>query len=346
MKDFMKIRLVSLILGFLACLPLASGADHEVQVRFEKSLKVAKTISNVQIEWLDTLWINDPAALMALNATVFSRTFEYSFIASGQKFRASCKLISGTSTNMTRLCESAFDGESYTTYTADSRSMTKRTLPELGSNSESADNPLAAPFMFLGKRSDDCGNCVLRSTDIASDGFARGLTLPTGQRADGLLEISLTGLPVGKKPTTWTIAIDEASDTFSPRTIRFVAPGSGYEVDSKLLDYTNLGAYPFPTRIEWSMSAFPPTSPPTLLSTGMVSVISARIPDRTTDSVFNLDSEEQTAATVWDWDQKTLTKSGPRSEDCLRELRLKEAARQQASTNAQSAITNRLMPPP
>ena len=57
------------------------------------------------------------------------------------------------------------------------------------------------------------------------------------------------------------------------------------------------------------MSSYPPTSPPTLLSTGTVTVISALIPDQIADSVFKLDSEEKSAAVVWDWDQKNFIKS-------------------------------------
>jgi len=282
-----------------------------VQARFEKSLKDAKSSSNVELDWLDTLWINDPKGLKALNAKVFSRTIQYSFIASGPKFRATCKLISGTKTNLAKLFESAFDGKSYATYSGDYRTMSKCSVKEPGSNSENPHNPLVVPFMFLTKYSDNCIRCVLRFTDIASDEFAKGLTLPTGQKSDDLLEISMPGLPLAKQPTTWKVTIDEAGDSFTPKKIKFVAPGSRYEVVNRFLEYTNLGAYQFPSRIEWTMSSYPPTSPPTLLSTGLVSVISARIPDRIEDSVFRLDSEENSAAVVWDWDRHKLIKAAP-----------------------------------
>lgn len=302
-------RLVSLILGFLACWPLASIADQDLQARFEKSLKDAKSISNVEIDWLDTFSLKDPEALKYQKANVFSRTFQYSFMASGLKYRATRKLISGTSTNLTELCESAFDGKSYATYTGDTRQMTKSSVNAPGDNSESANNPLTAPFMFLTRNSDNCMTCVLRSTEIVFLELTNGLILPTGQRSNGLLEISMPGLPLGKQPTTWKIDIDEAGDSFTPKTIKHVAPGSGFEVVNRLLDYTKLGAYQFPSRIEWTMSSYPPTSPPTLLSTGTVTVISALIPDQIADSVFKLDSEEKSAAVVWDWDQKNFIKS-------------------------------------
>jgi len=187
--------------------------------------------------------------------------------------------------------------------------MTRSSVNGPGANSESAVNPLTAPFMFLTKYSDDCMMCVLRSTDIASDEFAKGLTLPPGQRSDGLLEISMPGLPLGKQPTIWKIAIEEAGDSFTPKMITQVAPGRRFEVVNRLLNYTNLGAYQFPTRIEWTMSSYPPTSPPTLLSTGTVTVISARIPDQIADSEFTLNSEEKSATRIWDWDSKNFIKS-------------------------------------
>src|SRR6266853_6201998 len=103
--------------------------------------------------------------------------------------------------------------------------------------------------------------------------------------------------------------MDETGDSFTPQTIKFVAAGSKYEVVNRFLEYTNLGAYQFPSRIEWTMTSYPPTTPPTVLSTGTVAVISARIPDQIADSVFKLDSEEKSAAVVWDWDQKNFKKS-------------------------------------
>src|SRR6266853_5153327 len=105
--------------------------------------------------------------------------------------------------------------------------------------------------------------------------------------------------------------MDETGDSFTPQTIKFVAAGSKYEVVNRFLEYTNLGAYQFPSRIEWTMTSYPPTTPPTVLSTGTVAVISARIPDQIADSVFKLDSEEKSAAVVWDWDQQKLIKSAP-----------------------------------
>src|SRR5271157_3573739 len=178
----MKNGLALLGLAVLAFWPFASSADQALQARFEKSLSDAKSISNVEIEWLDTLTIQHPPAIISTNGKVFSRTFQYSFIASGPKYRATCKLISGTQTNLVKFLESAFDGDSYATYSSGSQQMTKGRKPPLGGEGESPDNPLIAPFMFLSNQPDDDRMHILRFTDVISDEFAKGYSLPTGSR--------------------------------------------------------------------------------------------------------------------------------------------------------------------
>jgi hypothetical protein len=308
----MKSRLAWPAFIVLAIWSTACHAGENVQARFEKSLKDAKSISNVEIHWRDTLWIGDPAALKMLKAQEFSRTFDYSYIASGPEFRTTSKLVSGTKTNLVKMTEAAFDGKSYVTYMNDFRSMSEisdKTWP--AGQSESDLNPLTVAFTFLSKDSDNCTRCLLRTGNILSDEFGKGLTLSATQNTDGLLEISMPGLPLGKQPTKWEIAMDEKGDAFTPQTIRFIAPGCKYEIIQNLLDYTNLEAYQFPSKIAWRTVSYPPTSPPTLLQTGLVTLVSARIPEQIADSVFRFDAEEKSAATVWDWDQHKLTKSSP-----------------------------------
>src|SRR6185369_14664547 len=161
----MKERLAPLIVAFLACWPLVGFADLDLQIRFQKSLENARSITNVEIQMLDTLWINDPAMLKALNVNVFSRTFQYSYVSSGQKYRAECKLISGSQTNLVQLREAAFDGTTFSSYDADQRYLTRQTGNSPGDNEESPENPLIAPFMFLTKQTDGCINCILRFAD-------------------------------------------------------------------------------------------------------------------------------------------------------------------------------------
>ena len=290
-------------------LPSSGLADQDVQTRFETSLKNARTITNVEIQMLDTLWINDPAALKALNVNMYSRTFQYSYLASGQKFRAECKLISASQTNITQLEEAAFDGTTFFTYDSNQRYLTRQTGNSSGDNSEDTTCPLIAPFMFLTKQTDGSIARVLRFTDILSPAFTDGLILPAAKSSDGLLEIDRPGLSRMKQPTLWKIFLDPKGDSFTPKTIRIV--GAGSETVYELLDYTNLGAYQFPSVIAWSSTKYLATSPATLQSTGMVTMISVSIPEQIPDSTFQFD--EKSAATIWDWDTKSFVKTIPHS---------------------------------
>ena len=127
---------------------------------------------------------------------------------------------------------------------------------------------------------------------------------------------------------------------------RFAGPfrGGGEETIFKLLNYTNVGTYQFPATITWTASSYPPTSSQGVIATGMTTLVSIRMPEQVAGSVFQLN--EDSAVTVWDWDQKSFTKSGPASEACPQTRRLHDTAEQQAGTNAQPAITNYLTPRP
>jgi hypothetical protein len=329
----------SLALVLAASLPLVSFAAQDVQARFEKSLKDARSLTNVEIQMLETA-----AYPASPKETDFSSTFQYTYIASGPKFRATYKLVSATQTNTCKRSEAAFNGTSFVTYNADTHMMTRQDkMPGSAASGELMVSPLTVPFLFLGKHSDDCPGCLLRFTDIASPDFSKGLILPKAQPANGLLHISIPGRALAKKPTSWRIDIDEAGDSFTPKAVTYIIE-SGGQLTYTLLNYTNLGGYQFPTTIKCIAATYPPTSPPTVKSTGITTVTSVRIPAQIEDSLFNLDDEEQMAETIWDADEKRLTKSGPPSEACLQKRRLKEVVQQQASTNAQLAITNRMAP--
>ena len=126
--------------------------------------------------------------------TDFSSTCQYTYIASGPKFRATCKLISATQTNSIKLSEAAFNGTSFVTYDADARRMTRQEkIPGNAASGELMVNPLNAPFLFLTKHSDSCLTCLLRFTDIASPDFAKGLILPKAQPSNGCFTFSCLG---------------------------------------------------------------------------------------------------------------------------------------------------------
>jgi thiol-disulfide isomerase/thioredoxin len=305
---FMHAQLPSLILTLLVFWPRCSYGGQDLQVRFDTSLKNARSITNVEIEFLDTLSIQDPTVLKVLNVNQpeFSRTFQYSFIASGKKYHAVSKLISGTVTNLVKMSESTFDGKSYSTFRGDTRYMTKNSL-DAPVEGLSPKNPLIAPFEFLTKPYNGRLH-VLRFTDITSEEFTQELTLPPAVKTNGVLRITISGLPFQGQTNSWKIIIDEAGDSYTPKSIDQISPTSRTEIVSRFLNYTNLGAYQFPSRIEWAETSYPPTSPPTLRSSGTVTLIAARIPDQIADSAFELNSEEGSAVRIWDWAQKNFTK--------------------------------------
>ena len=302
----MQMRLVRLLPALLVCLPAVGFAGEDVQVRLEKSLRDASSLTNVEIEFLDTLWM--PKGIWGTNQTPFSRTLQYSYIASGERYRATSKLISGSETNLMKLHEAAFDGKQFVSYDGDNRYMTRSKENSPRDNAEVAYSPLVAPFLFLTPNSDDCLGCLVRFTEIVSGGATNAFILPKGQLADGTMEISIPGPLLQKKATSWKIAMDEDGDSFTPKTVEWISPGGNADAFYKLLNYTNLGTYRFPARIETIMSSYPPTSPPTVIGTDVVTVIAARIPNQIPDSAFKLADEEKAAVRIWDWDEKVFAK--------------------------------------
>lgn len=309
----MKTRLLYLMLVLVGSQPLTGAADQDVQSRFEHSLRAAKSLSRVQIEWLDTLWLRQFPALNATrtNQEPFARTFRYSYITSGPKYRVGCQLVSGTRTNLIHHRESAFDGTTFYHYTADYRRLTKTSDATLAP-AEGESSPLLAPFMFLTRHSDDCINCGLRFTELASLKAPQELALQKGQGGAGEIEISVLGLPVGGQPTTWKLEFEGAGEAFMPKTITGITPGGRFQTVKRLLNYTNLGGYLFPTRIEWTQSAYPPTSSQTLSATGMVTLVSARIPSKVAaEALFTLEEEAKLAETIWDADEHKFSRVAP-----------------------------------
>jgi len=327
----MNWRLLSLMF-VLSWLPLTGAAVNDVQSRFEKSLQQAKSLAPVELEWLDTLWMKNSPGPQAVkdNKTEFCRILRYSYIVSGPKYRASCRLISSTHTNTVQAAESVFDGSLSSSYQGNSRYMVTMQGNPHWSSGESSQNPLVAPLMFLTKRSDSCLDCMLRFTDITSDAVGAGLTLPPGENSDGLLQISIPGPPLAQQQRVWTISIDDASPAFTPKVITMIIPGNKGQMVNRLLNYTNLGGYQFPSRIEWTDT--------TLVATGTVQLISARFLEQVSDSVFRLDDELASAETIWDATQKKFIK-----QDSPRYLQMKAFVRSQPKIYDESADGAKLM---
>jgi hypothetical protein len=314
---FIKSKLAALGLVLLAAWPCCSSADQSLQARFEKALADAKSIPNVEVEFVDKLTISDPSVSKALNAKEFSRTFQYSYLASGPKYWAEYKLISATQTNLEKFSKSTFDGHTYASYSGDDRQLVKGSKPLLGDAGQSPFNPLVAPFIFLSSQTEEAGTHILQFNDITSDEFRKSHSMPVGSNTNGMLEFAVSGPSRGGQPTHCLIGISEAGDDFAPTMIRQVVPGQKMEIAYSLHNYTKLGAYHFPATLEWTMNLYPPTSPPTLLASGTITLISARIPDQIADSDFKMDNEEEEAVSIWNWDQQNLTKSAPRDSNII-----------------------------
>jgi thiol-disulfide isomerase/thioredoxin len=324
------------MLALIGWLPIASAASTEVQSRFEKSLRAATSISLVAA-WLDTLSDSDPEALRATGSEkAFVRVVRYSYIASGPKYRLTWQLVSGTGTNLVRHKESAFDGTTFYFYRADSRHLTKTRDAILAGSDESPNSPLLAPFMFLTTRSDDCIHCGLRFTELASLTAPQELALPKKQGETADIEISiLDGLPVGGQPTTWKLELDGAGETFTPKTITSIVPGWRAQSLNRLLNYTNFGGYFFPTRMEWAWSSYPPTSPPTFTQTGVVTLISARIPTQVpAEALFSLEAEAKVADTIYDLDEHKFSRVAPEVAKAKAELASKPKIYDEAADGA------------
>lgn len=312
----MRLGLTKLMfLAFLAGGLAARAENPTVQARFDKSLREVRSIPKVEIQFLDTLCITDPDLLKQLkvNGATFTRTFRYTYVcscsAAGGKYRAVSTLVSGTETNLVKQSESAYDGKTYANYSQGRLVVgSHRRGPSEG---ESSLNPLVAPFLWVRKDAEDDPRHILHFTDLFAPGLTNGLILPGGQGTNGVIEISAEEPVAGKPPTRFKLVLDQAGDSFTPKEMDTIAPGRGLETDERFFDYTNLGAYPYPARIEWVMTKYPPTAPPTLLATGTVMLISARLPDVIDDSQFRLGQEAEMADFIWDSDHNQFVREAP-----------------------------------
>ena len=305
MNSLLNSLLLSVI--WFACV---NSSAQAIQSWYDDALINARSLShtNLELRWLDTVWIeNPPKAIRAGNKDgAFNRTFEYSYVAAGEKYYTACKLVSASSTNVLKLFKAAFDGTSYSTYTEDTRYATISRSDSMGSEGDSVYCPLVAPFLLLTKQSDSCMQCILRFSDIASEQLKKEQIVSTSNNSNGPVEISIGGPSVGHQPTKWTVLLDRGDNVWRPKVIQWDQPGKNMKLTIKLLGYTNLMLYNFPSRIEWTAVYRSLNSP---AATGVVTVVAMRIPDHIDNSLFTLDNEKRNASVVWDWDRITLVKS-------------------------------------
>lgn len=305
-------KLFSILLFFLL-VPFAAMCGSDVRARFSKTLQDAKSLTNFDLVWLDSMRTPDPNLPdpSISNAPSYRRTIQYSYLSAGPRYRAEYKLIDASQTNVIKSWVSAYDGSSYLSYRGDDHYLV------IGSNvlsldcAQSSQSPLVAPFLFFLPYSDSCRGCVLRFRDLLSRASTYQLDTSVKEGSNGVIEFALAGLQNGGQKSTWNISMPSDGDSFSPSTITFLVPGLRWQMAFKLSDYTNVGNYPVPGKIEYTMNQLAGTSPTRLITKGTVTLVSARIPDTIDDSAFRLDSEKASAKVIWDYNRNVLVKEGP-----------------------------------
>jgi thiol-disulfide isomerase/thioredoxin len=301
----------AVLCGFSAA---AHGQSAPLQLRLEKALENARAITNVEIQYDDVLWIKGkPISAVASNdftrtmhtdypfANDSTRTMHVTYIASDEKYRTECHSESPQTTNITKFEETAFDGKLWSGL-SDFNNGSPSMVQQDGDNQndlENPYNPLIQPLLFLSRFSDDCIPCALRFVDLRSPDILNGLILPDAENSNGVLRMSFPGLPQNGINQLWSIAIDDADLDFTPKSISRTIYARGqlpYDLETTYTfsDYTNLGAYRFPTKMAYQHFDVPTNKllAPTLTSTGAVTVVSVKIPAQIPDSTFRLDESK------------------------------------------------------
>jgi len=312
------ILILAILCGFSAAAP---GQNAPLQIRLEKALENARSITNVEIQYDDLLWIkgkpisapssNDFTHTMHTSypfANDFSRTMHVTYIAADGKYRSECRFESPQTTNITKFFQTAFDGKVWSEFNGSTALMVQQEGDTTGDKHDPL-CPLIQPFLFLSRESDDCFPCGgLRFTDLRSPDILNGLILPDAKSSNGVLHLAFPGLLRFGVNQLWNVAIDDAAPDFTPRSISrtFYAGSVGpydFLATYTLSGYTNLGAYHFPTKLASTTFNVPTNKllPPTLVSTGLYTVVSVRIPTQIPDSTFRLD--ESKAAHIWNTGQ-------------------------------------------
>jgi thiol-disulfide isomerase/thioredoxin len=294
----------------------ARGQNAPPQILLEKAMENARSITNIEIQYDDMLWIkgkpisaaesNDFTRTMKTSypfSQDFTRTFHITYTASGEKYRTESRNESPQSTNIIRFVQTTFDGGLWSEFNGSTSYMIEQD-GDMPGDKHNPTCPLIDQFLFLSRDSDDCFPCGLRFTDLRSPDILNGLILPDAETSNGVLHLSFPGLPRNGVNQLWNITMDATNPDFTPRTISNISyassqsPGDIENVYT-LSDYTNLGAFHFPTKIAYSGFNVPTNNllAPTLAATGMIRVVSVKIPAQIPDSAFRLD--ESKASRIW-----------------------------------------------
>jgi cytochrome c biogenesis protein CcmG, thiol:disulfide interchange protein DsbE len=292
------------------------GEDAPLQIRLEKALENARAITNVEIHYDDFLWIkgrpesaaftNDYARKMQTKYIFdkdFTRTMHVSYIASGVKYRSESQNESAQTTNLIKLQQTAFDGKLWAAFSSSSDQMVEQDGDMPGGDQPFC--PLVLPLLFLSRASEEIGpNSSLRFTDLRDPDILDGLILPTAEDSGGTHQFSFPGLPRDGVRQLWSITFGGADPDFRPEKISVIGYGDGKspsDMESTYLfsDYTNIGAYYFPARMAYTVfnASTNHLQAPTLSLTGLVTVVSVKLPTQIPEGTFRLD--ESKAAHIW-----------------------------------------------
>lgn len=290
----------------------ARGQNAPPQILLEKALENARSITNIEIQFDDMLWVKGiPISVAESNdwtrkaktsypfSQDFTRTFHITYTASGEKYRFESHNESAQLTDIIKSFQTTFDGKLWSDFNGSTAFMTEQD-GDMPGDTHYPTCPLIDQFLFLSKDSDDCSPCGLRFTDLHSPDVLNGLILPDAETSNGVLHLSFPGLPRNGVNQLWNITMDSADPDFTPRTISNISyagnhslPGD-FEMIYTLSDYTNLGGFHFPTKIASSMFNLTTNNllAPMPAATGMVTVVSVRIPAQIPESTFRLDESK------------------------------------------------------
>src|SRR4051794_23556548 len=109
----MKTVTATLLLTLACCLPAPSQEfPLSLQMRLGRALEDARSISNIEVRLVETLWFKGEEGNPAPLDKDHTITNQVSYIASGSKYRTESH-STASSTNIVRAKESAFDGKLY-----------------------------------------------------------------------------------------------------------------------------------------------------------------------------------------------------------------------------------------
>ena len=295
----------------VCCVGMAAGAsaNTNLMARLENSLKAAREVTNVEIVVSDKLEIRSPEILKSMKSQkdFYWRTFQFTYIASGEKFHAINSGVVGSSTNLAGPSETGYDGSMYRIYEQQYNRMVTESVrkPHQGNMDQSPHSPLIAALSFLALPTDDGSPNLLMFTEARTGNVRDGLGMEIKSINQGVITAEVRSSWHGTNSERWEILIDEAGDSFKPRMLRQIINEKSL-LTMSLTDYTNIGPYEFPSRISTYWTSYPPKNPPQVQMSNYVALISVKSPAVIADSEFRLAEQEKKAKTIWSWDKNDL----------------------------------------